>query len=59
MPGSSLWRAGSPTTALPGRAGADAHPVRVPNENVVVQYVDYLKNMVTGQWGIEATLASR
>jgi len=53
---------GSPLQALRDRTHNKLSPAALeqmltsygfkPNENVVVQYVDYLKNMVTGQWGI-------
>jgi len=53
---------GSPLQALRDRTHNKLSPAALeqmltsygfkPNENVVVQYLDYLKNMVTGQWGI-------
>jgi len=53
---------GSPLQALRDRTHNKLSPAALeqmltsygfkPNENVLVQYVDYLKNMVTGQWGI-------
>ena len=53
---------GSPLQALRDRTHNKLSPAALeqmltsygfkPNENVIVQYVDYLKNMVTGQWGI-------
>jgi peptide/nickel transport system permease protein len=53
---------GSPLQALRDRTHNKLSPAALeqmltsygfkPNENVVVQYFDYLKNMVTGQWGI-------
>ena len=53
---------GSPLQALRDRTHDRLSPAALeqmltsygfkPNENVVVQYVDYLKNMVTGHWGI-------
>jgi peptide/nickel transport system permease protein len=52
---------GSPLQALRDRTHNKLSPAALeqmltsygfkPNENVVVQYLDYLKNMVTGQWG--------
>jgi len=53
---------GSPLQALRDRTHNKLSPAALeqmltsygfkPDENVVVQYLDYLKNMVTGQWGI-------
>jgi len=53
---------GSPLQALRDRTHNKLSPAALeqmltsygfkPNQNVVVQYLDYLKNMVTGQWGI-------
>jgi peptide/nickel transport system permease protein len=53
---------GSPLQALRDRTHNRLSPAALeqmltsygfkPDENVVVQYLDYLKNMVTGQWGI-------
>ena len=53
---------GSPLQALRDRTHNRLSPAALeqmltsygfkPDENVFVQYVDYLKNMVTGQWGI-------
>jgi peptide/nickel transport system permease protein len=53
---------GSPLQALRDRTHNKLSPAALeqmltsygfkPNENVLVQYLDYLKNMVTGQWGI-------
>jgi peptide/nickel transport system permease protein len=53
---------GSPLQALRDRTHNRLSPAALeqmltsygfkPNQNVVVQYLDYLKNMVTGQWGI-------
>ena len=53
---------GSPLQALRARTFNKLSPAALeqmltsygfkPDENVVVQYLDYLKNMVTGQWGI-------
>ena len=53
---------GSPLQALRDRTHNKLSPAALeqmltsygfkPDENILVQYVDYLKNMVTGQWGI-------
>jgi peptide/nickel transport system permease protein len=53
---------GSPLQALRDRTHNKLSPAALeqmltsygfkPNENLLVQYLDYLKNMVTGQWGI-------
>ena len=53
---------GSPLQALRDRTHNKLSPAALeqmltsygfkPDQNVVVQYLDYLKNMVTGQWGI-------
>jgi peptide/nickel transport system permease protein len=53
---------GSPLQALRDRTHNRLSPAALeqmltsygfkPDENILVQYVDYLKNMVTGQWGI-------
>jgi len=53
---------GSPLQALRDRTHNRLSPAALeqmltsygfkPDENVLVQYLDYLKNMVTGQWGI-------
>lgn len=53
---------GSPLDALRVRTRGKLSPAALeqmltsfgfrPNQNVFVQYTDYLKNMVTGQWGI-------
>ncbi len=53
---------GSPLQALRDRTHNKLSPAALeqmltsygfkPDENVVVQYLDYLKNMVTGRWGI-------
>jgi peptide/nickel transport system permease protein len=53
---------GSPLQALRDRTHNKLSPAALeqmltsygfkPNQNVVVQYLEYLKNMVTGQWGI-------
>jgi peptide/nickel transport system permease protein len=53
---------GSPLQALRDRTHNRLSPAALeqmltsygfkPDQNVVVQYLDYLKNMVTGQWGI-------
>src|SRR5215475_539474 len=53
---------GSPLQALRDRTHNRLSPVALeqmltsfgykPNENMAVQYVDYLKNMFTGEWGV-------
>src|SRR5947209_6979159 len=53
---------GSPLQALRDRTHNKLSPAALqellasfgfkPNQNVFVQYVDYLKDMVTGQWGV-------
>jgi peptide/nickel transport system permease protein len=53
---------GSPVQALRDRTHNRLSPVALeqmltsfgykPNENMAVQYVDYLKNMFTGEWGV-------
>ncbi len=53
---------GSPLQALRDRTHNKLSPAALeqmltsygfrPNQNLAVQYVDYLKNMVTGQWGV-------
>src|SRR5689334_17840542 len=61
---------GSPLQALRDRTHNRLSPAALqdmltsfgfrPNQNVFVQYVEYLKNMVTGDWGISigATLGA-
>jgi peptide/nickel transport system permease protein len=57
---------GSPLQALRDRTHNKLSPVALqemltsfgfkPNQNIVVQYFEYLKNMVTGQWGVSIGL---
>jgi peptide/nickel transport system permease protein len=57
---------GSPLRALRDRTHNKLSPVALqemltsfgfkPNQNIVVQYFEYLKNMVTGQWGVSIGL---
>jgi peptide/nickel transport system permease protein len=57
---------GSPLQALRDRTHNKLSPVALqemltsfgfrPNQNIVMQYLDYLKNMVTGHWGVSIGL---
>ena len=57
---------GSPLQALRDRTHNKLSPVALqemltsfgfkPNQNIVVQYFEYLKNMVTGHWGVSIGL---
>ena len=56
MPGSPCRRCGDRLTtgSSPGRAAADARPRSGSSRTRTssVQYIEYLKNMVTGHWGV-------